>query len=193
MAYVKSYTFDNLSRIGNDSCGLSQRNVQNLNSANYALSNFFASDCEMQRPIEFATSQPNVFYNGGNQVGAGGCNIDINSELLIGSLSTHSKSKLSLLERPFKTVPYLGKGRIDATVESKLLQGENFTNRKTVNHVTEESFLSYSNYPLLPSVASTVTNPANLVEGEADKGWIRGGVPSRELVRDQEYLYNKHQ
>jgi hypothetical protein len=28
------------------------------------------------------------------------------------------------------------------------------------------------------------------VEGAAVNGWIRGGVPSRELVRDQEYLFN---
>lgn len=27
-AYVKDYVFDNLSRIGNDSCGMNQRNVQ---------------------------------------------------------------------------------------------------------------------------------------------------------------------
>jgi len=62
MAYVNSYTFDNLSRIGNDSSDMSQRNVQNLNAANYSLNNFFSTDCQMERPIQFATSQPNVFY-----------------------------------------------------------------------------------------------------------------------------------
>ena len=104
MAYVNSYTFDNMSRIGCDTGDLSQRNVQNLNAANYALSNFFSTDCQMERPIQFATSQPNVFYKGGHG-GFGGCNIDTNSELSIGSLNTHAKCKLSLLERPFKTVP----------------------------------------------------------------------------------------
>ena len=64
MAYVNSYTFDNMSRIGCDTGDLSQRNVQNLNAANYALSNFFSTDCQMERPIQFATSQPNVFYKG---------------------------------------------------------------------------------------------------------------------------------
>jgi hypothetical protein len=189
MAYIQSYTFDNLSRIGNDSCDLSQRNVQNLNAANYALSNFFASDCQMERPISFATSQPNVFYKGGHQTGYGGCNIDTNSELLIGSLNTHNKCKLSLLERPFKTVPYLGRGKVDVNMESHLLQGDTNTNRKTVNNLTEQTFMAHSNYPLLPSLAATINNPVNYVEGAAADGWIRGGVPSRELVRDQEYLY----
>ena len=41
------FAFDNLSRIGNDNIDLSQRNVQNLHSANYNLLNFFASDCTM--------------------------------------------------------------------------------------------------------------------------------------------------
>ena len=34
-------------------------------------------------------------------------------------------------------------------------------------------------------------NPANCVEGVASEGWIRGGVPSRELTRDADY-FNKH-
>ena len=138
MSYVTSYTFDNLSRIGNDSCDMSQRNVQNLNAANYALNNFFSSDCQMERPIQFATSQPNVFYKGGHHTGFGGCNIDTNSELSIGSLNTHSKCKLSLLERPFKTVPFLGRGAVNVDFESQLLQGDTNTNKKSITQLAEK-------------------------------------------------------
>jgi hypothetical protein len=46
--------------------------------------------------------------------------------------------------------------------------------------------------PLLPSLKATVNNPSNLVEGVAAQGWIRGGVPSRELVRDEEHAKNPH-
>ena len=31
---------------------------------------------------------------------------------------------------------------------------------------------------------NTISNPANLVEGVADKNWIRGGLPSRELSKE---------
>ena len=34
-----SYTFDNLSRIGNDSCCIDQNTIQNAHSANYLLQN----------------------------------------------------------------------------------------------------------------------------------------------------------
>lgn len=51
--------------------------------------------------------------------------------------------------------------------------------------------MKYSSTPLIPSIKDKVTNPANLVEGAAAQGWIRGGVPSRELTRDKDY-YDAH-
>ena len=65
----------------------------------------------MKKPIDFATQQPNVFYNGGAGIcGAGGCNIQSDSKLRIGTIQTHPKCKISLQQRPFATVPYLGRG-----------------------------------------------------------------------------------
>ena len=186
-AYTKDFTFDHLSRIGDDSCDISQRNVQNVSQSSYLLTNFFAQDCGMKRPIEFATSQPNINFKGGFQVGAGGCNIDTNSELLIGTINTNPKCRISLYERPFKTVPFLGRGSSNPVLESHIQQGDMISNKKSINTTTEQSYIPYMNYPLLPSIANSVTNPANLVEGVASDGWIRGGVPSRELQKDKDY------
>ena len=188
MSSIKYGAFDNSTRIGNDATDLSTRSVQSAASSNYMLNNFFSQDCNMSRPIEFATSQPNVFFKGGNQVGAGGCNIDENSDLLIGKINTHPKCKISLLERPFKTVPYLGRGQSNPVLESNIQQGDMVSNKKSVNPSTERSFIPYSNYPLLPHLESSITNPANLVEGVASDGWIRGGLPSRELQKDADYI-----
>jgi len=33
-----------------------------------------------------------------------------------------------------------------------------------------------------------MNNPSYCVEGVASEGWIRGGVPSRELTRDQDFV-----
>jgi hypothetical protein len=57
--------------------------------------------------------------------------------------------------------------------------------------LAEKLNTAHSDYPLQEEFKSTINNPANYVEGAAVNGWIRGGVPSRELVRDQEYLFNK--
>ena len=57
--------------------------------------------------------------------------------------------------------------------------------------MSEKSYANYHSTPLIPAIKDTVTNPANLVEGVASEGWVRGGVPSRELTRDVDY-FNKH-
>ena len=188
MSIISDYKFNNMGRIGNDSCDLSQRNVQNVKKGNYTLTNYNVDDCMMTKSIDIATSQPNVFYSGTHQMGLGGCNVNVNSDLSIGQIQTHPKCKLSLYQRPFLTVPYLGKGPSNPVLESRLTQGENSVNRKSVNPLSEQSYKPYSDYPLIPTIQATVQNPANLVEGVAAEGWIRGGIPSRELARDKDYF-----
>lgn len=186
-----SYTFDNMSRIGLDSCNLSQTDMQNVASCNYFTQNFFASDCTMKKPIELATMQPGIMYNGGYQVGAGGCNINDSSKLQIGTIQTHPKARIDLFHRPFITVPYLGRGSVNPITESQILQGEQLTNKRSINNLSEKSYIKYHQTPLLPAIQQQIDNPANQIESVAYDGWVRGGVPSRELTRDSDYA-NKH-
>ena len=186
---VSNYTFENMTRIGGDRCALDQESIQNVNSCNYLLQNFFIGDCTMARPIALATNQPGVFYNGPSNVGSGGCMVDDNSKLSIGSILTHSKCKIDLYQRPFATVPYLGRGSANAILESQIQQGESSTNKRSVTKLGEQSYMKYSTTPLLPDIKNRMTNASYSVEGVASEGWIRGGLPSRDMTRDKEY-YN---
>lgn len=192
MANASSYTFDSISRIGNDNCYIDQRSIQNSEFSNYMLQNFFASDCSMKNPIALATTQPGVFYNGGYNVGAGGCNINDSSKLLIGTIQTNPRCRIDLFQRPFATVPFLGRGSVNPIVESQILQGELNINKRSVTNLGEKSYIKYHQTPLLPSIKNKLNNPANCVEGVASEGWVRGGVPSRELTRDKDYFDVKH-
>ena len=183
-----NYTFENMARIGNDNTCIDQKTLQNVGYSNYMLQNYFASDCTMKNPIDLATTQPGVFYRGGYNSGSGGCNIDDSSNLQIGSIQTQPKCRIDLFQRPFATIPYLGRGTVNPVVESQMLQGEFGSNRRTSTDITEKSYLSYYQTPLLNDVKDRMTNPSYSVEGVASKGWIRGGVPSRELTRDNEYF-----
>ena len=136
----------------------------------------------MKTPIELATSQPGVMYNGGFNVGAGGCNIDSSSKLLIGTIQTHPKCPIDLFCRPFVTVPYLGRGSVNPIVESQIMQGEQYTNRRSVNNLGEKSYLKYHQTPLLPVIKQQMNN--SIAESDAYEGWVRGGTASRELNRD---------
>jgi hypothetical protein len=193
MSSTSSYTFENMARIGNDNCCIDQNTIQNAGFCNYMLQNYFASDCSMKKPIELATTQPGIFYNGGYNVGAGGCNINTSSKLQIGTIQTHPKCRIDLFQRPFATVPYLGRGSVDPVLEAQIQQGELFTNKRSVTRLPEKSYLKYTNTPLLPDIKNRVSNPSYCVESVASDGWIRGGIPSRELTRDREsYNNNKN-
>ena len=182
--------FDNVTRIGNDNCEFSQRAIQNVKAGNYMLSNYRSTECGMTKPIELATSQPNIFIGGGHHTCAGGANIDANSELLIGNFPPKPKCRISLFQRPFATVPFLGRGESNPMMESQMQQGDMITNKKSITNVTERSYAPYKQYPLLPEISATISNASNLVEEVADNGWIRGGLPSREYARDKDYKYN---
>jgi hypothetical protein len=175
MASLHTYTFDNLSRIGDDVCALSERDTQNNNFGTYLTKNYFEQHCGMEKPIDFATKQPNVFFKGGHG-GAGGCNVDSDSNLRIGTIQTNPKCRISLSERPFKTVPFLGRGRPQPDKESRLQQGSYVGDKKSCKKNTEKSY-SVEKVDLVPSLQRTIQNPSNLIEGEANKGWIRGGIP----------------
>ena len=190
MATVSSYTFDNMSRIGSDVCYQDQETIQNIQACNYTLQNYFADDCTMRKPIDLATTQPGIMYNGPSSVGSGGCVVDTSSKLLLGGLVTHPRCKIDLFQRPFATVPYLGRGSVDPILESQIQQGELLTNKRSITRLPEKSYMKYTSTPLLSDIKDRVTNPAYCVEGVASEGWIRGGLPSRELARDKEYSEN---
>jgi hypothetical protein len=145
----------------------------------------------MKNVKELATTQPGIMYNGGYGSSSCGSNINDSSNLLIGTIQTHPKCRLDLFQRPFATVPYLGRGSVNPVIEAQIQQGEMNVNKRSVNTLSEKSYLKYSQTPMLPSVRERYTNPAHSVEGVAYEGWIRGGVPSRELTRDSDY-FNKH-
>lgn len=189
MANIYSYTFDSPSRIGLDDCNKSQTDIQNVASCNYTTQNYFASDCSMKNPINLATSQPGIMYNGGYNSGSGGCNIDDSSKLQIGSIQTHPRCHIDLFQRPFATVPYLGRGSVNPIMESQIQQGEQIVNKKSTSNLSEKSYIRYHQTPLLPAVQEKIKNSS--IESDASQGWIRGGVPSRELTRDNDY-FNKH-
>jgi hypothetical protein len=169
--------FYSVTRIGDDNCGLTQDLLQNNSAVDYMLKNFYAADCTMKKPIEFATSQVDVNFvaagGDGKTCGIGGCNINESNSLAYGA-QTHPRCRISLFERPFLTVPYLGKGPFDCELESQLQQSASIANKKSVNASSEVSYIPISQTPLIPSIQRTITNPQYLVES-----WTRGGESVR--------------
>tara|TARA_B100001287_G_scaffold273730_1_gene277753 strand:+ start:750 stop:1307 length:558 start_codon:yes stop_codon:yes gene_type:complete len=180
MAKSSNYMFNNLTGLGEDQCYLSQTEIQNNGFFNYTVAN---NNRNMDPTVDLALSNGMNYLGGRNTTGVEGTNVEQSNKVLFGK-GTHPHSKLSLRERSYKSVPYLGRGSGNVDVESTLMHGEeHFENKKSLNPLSEESYLQYSNTPLIKDIEEKITNPAYLVEG-SHNGWIRGGLPSRELNRD---------
>ena len=110
--------------------------------------------------------------------------------MIILGLILHSKQNIKergiYQERLFATVPYLGKGPSNIGLETSLKVGDYNSKRKSTDPNSEVSNIDYHFSPLIPSIQTTVSNPANLNEGVAAYGWIRGGIPSRILNREED-------
>ena len=175
------YVFDSISRIGNDTPAIDQRNIQNTANANYSLENYYPA-CPMTSAIDFATKQPQVFYKGSHEGGVKGCVIEDSNELKYTHISRPA-CKLTLTERPYLTVPYLGRGIGDIDAEFMLRTGEVPVNKKTVNHLMENDFVNHKNFPLLESKKNEMQNSAHKIESDAMNGWVRGGLSAREYAK----------
>jgi len=180
MASLYPYTFNGSTRIRSDKSDKSQTTIQNTRFGDYVLSNYF-SDSRSDDHVLFATNQPAVMFGGsyGASNGIGASNVEVDSILNVKKENARSLEKLSLQQRPFLTVPYLGRGSCDTALESQLRQGDIITNKKSVSTISEQSFNNLHMYPLIDSIKDTVTNPQYLVQEAVLDGWTRGGSASR--------------
>jgi len=172
-----SYAFNNITGLRSDAIDQTQNNVQNVRYSDYLVTNNF-SENNSAGQVNFAAQQPGFIMH---NYGPAPFVIDDESSVLFSKQENErAVEKLQLIQRPFLTVPYLGRGGGDPTIESQLLQGEQFDQRKSVNTIMDKSFADYSQYPLQEEIQSYINNPANQVEELAMNGWTRGGSSARE-------------
>lgn len=170
----------NLDRLHDDRVSVHDRTRQSRSHGEYQLRNFYLSN---PAPVQnVATNELTVMSRDG--YGVGGRVIDQESDLKIGATQTHPKCPIHPQSRPIKTVPYMGGGRGNPYVESLLQKSEHIRDRKSVSTVTD-SFFRNQYTPMIPQLARTIQDPTHYIEALNDPAWVRGGVISRNLVRDR--------
>ena len=81
-----------------------------------------------------ALDLPTINYSSGTHgLSHRGENIDVNSELLIGSKHTREAQQVNLGTRMFNSVPYMGKGRVDPDTESAMMQAGELTGKNLIS------------------------------------------------------------
>lgn len=186
--YKSDYNFHQSGRLGDDVTDKSQKTLQNTKYLTSILSNY-SSESSSYESVNFATQYPGMMFSGTNGgFGLGSSSVDNESNLLFKSESQRPLEKLQLHARPFLTIPYLGRGSCDPSLESQLMQGETVRGKKSVNTIMEQNLYPLDKYPM---DAEKKAKAGNTIEELALDGWSRGGKASREI--QENYFSNKSQ
>ena len=178
MSTVSNYSFYNMARIENDNTTQTQQTLQNGRFSDYTTTNYFSQN-PTDSQIEFATQQPAVVPTGVTGAGISGEKVEGESNLLLETENERNLGRLNLMQRQFLTVPYLGRGSADPTLELQLLEGEPITEKKSTSTVMSQSFMGYSLYPTNDDMENRTTDAKYTVEESAMTGWVRGGSDTR--------------
>ena len=187
MSKVVDFMFNNLSRIGQDEYNYTQDNLVNNSHSNYMLTNLNSTNDK--KAVNFVSSQPTMNMKSSLSVGPYGYNIDESTELVKSKL-TNINCKINLQERSYKSIPYLGRGNVDVGLESSLKFGDTMKEKKSCSQLNETCYTNLEEYPLYGELRSSLSDPKQLIEESPVQGWIRGGLPSREIYKNKNHQCN---
>ena len=189
------FDLNGFSRLQDDKCHKIFRDKQSEGPGTYRLNELYNTNmscgtptCNIPEVIEVASQNPTIVFKDG--YGVSDCNIDKDSEMRIGKTKRNPKVPNQLFTRPYKTVPFMGRGCGNSFLESQLQPGEDSSDKRQCNTLAGISIdnLNPSTMPMVDHLKYNIQNPSNLITEEAMEGWIRGGAPSRQIVKDIEYL-----
>jgi hypothetical protein len=173
------FIINEFSRKNYDSCEILQNTRDSAGPGSYMVYNLVPKQEEAAK-VEYVN--PTLL----GREGFGLNNAEIDSDSRLRNESTQAgrqRCPLHVQARPFTTVPFMGNGRGNPDIESSLIYSEFARIERPCGTVTE-TFFDGQFTPLVPHLAKHIQNPSNLVPEVAADGWIRGGIPSRQFIRD---------
>ena len=163
--------------------------IQSQGPGYYTMENMYGCGCELKDAREVQLSQPMINFEGGKGwIGEKGCLVDVDSKL------REDKDKLTdkryirqLIERPHLTTANLVKGYFDVDVESVIRPGNFASDDKACNSLSGVTIGNYFT-PMIPKLQDEVQNPLHIIPEDSMQSWVRGGLPSRQMQRNKDYL-----
>lgn len=167
-----------LTNVKDDLCAVQQYYKQSTGPGSYTTTNL-VPDAREVNPLAVDS------YMMYAREGYGFNNTSINADSVLRNQPGFMSKRCSTRQqaRPFLGVPYMGGGRGNAEVETVLQHAEYSRMGKACDTVTE-TFFTNQFTPLVPTLAASIQDPKNLIPEVAASGWMRGGLPSREYVRN---------
>ncbi len=173
------FDLNRLTHPRDDACGLQSFYAQSVGPGRYMVTNLVPKASGVN-PL--SVDQLNVYPREG--FGVNNASIDADSMLRNQPIFNSHKCNIRNQSRPFLTVPFMGNGRGNADIESRLLHSEQVRLGKECGTVTEQ-FFDQQYTPQIPFLAKYIQNPNNLIQEVASGGgWLRSGIPTRQYIRD---------
>jgi hypothetical protein len=152
----------------------------------YNVDSMYGCDCELEKARDVQLSQPNINFNGGfGWMGENGCLIDNDSDLRKNTLT--NLKYINQLDRVVNAGFY-GKGPFDVDAESDIRDSRIVAEDRSCGPLSGSSTLKYSLTPMIEKLSKEVQNTKHIIPEDSINSWVRGGLPSRQIVRNKEYL-----
>lgn len=184
-------TFNGRSTLLNDACYVDSRESQDKSIENYNLLNYYSAinpTCAQK----LATENPTILFRDGyGSIGRDGRLVSNDSYFKTNATTmTHFGNKQILNRRLFTSIPFKGRGLGNSNIEREFVEGNDTGIRRQCNTLSEISIPHFFT-PLVPFLAKNVQDPIHLIPEDNETTWLRGGCPSRQVIRDR--LNNKCQ
>jgi len=164
-------------------------NKQAQGPGNYHLDNQNSCECGLKEARSIQTSQPGIHLKGGvGWSGENGCLVDTDSNLRQNTeILTNRRVINQLTTRLSSTTPNYSKGYYDVDTESIIRPGDFASDQKPCIGTTEATFGNYF-IPMIPKLKTEVQDNKHIIPEDSKQDWVRGGLPTRQMIRNEDYL-----
>ena len=164
---------------------------QAIGPGNYHLDNMYGCDCNLETARNVQLSQPNVNFSGGKGwMGENGCLIDGDSVLRIGEEGSDKLTNKNYIHQlpNLLNQGFFGKGEYDVDAESLIYNADLTTEQRPCNPLSGSTTLPYSITPMISKLEKEVQETKNIIPEDSMDVWVRGGLPTRQIVRNLDYM-----
>ena len=155
----------------------------------YHLDNQYGCGCGLEEARSIQVSQPGIHLKGGvGWTGEKGCLVDNDTNLRQKDDKLTNKRVINqVVERLHATTPNLSKGFYDVDVESVIRPGDFTTDQRPCGPLSGVTLGNYFT-PMIPKLQKEVQNSEHIIPEDSKQDWVRGGLPTRQMVRNADYL-----
>ena len=177
------------SSLFNDPSTANLRNIQSVGPASYQLDNMYGCGCGLKDARKVQLSQAAINFEGGKGwIGEKGCLVDNDTKLRQNDDRLTDKRYINqLTERPYLTTGNLIKGYYNVDVESVIRPGIRGTDDRPCNSLSGVTIGNYFT-PMIPKLQEEVQNEKHIIPEDSMQSWVRGGLPTRQMARNEDYL-----